>query len=84
MLLYDVIFINEHHREEPLPSDFAEDYEIFYGALDQRKGGVLMLIRKELKPIIPFPSLNTRDSLMVKIRLDGQHIMLHCVYINPD
>lgn len=81
---HDAIFINEHHRETPLEKEFAQEYDIFYGDMDQRKGGALIMTKKELKAMVPFPAINSRDSILIKIRLDGQHIFLHSFYINPD
>ena len=32
---YDIVCINEHHRNTPLPADFfSPEYEAFYGDLD--------------------------------------------------
>ena len=52
--IYDIIFVNELHKEELQSADFANVYEIFNGAIDQRKGGVLLWNSSTMNAGFPF------------------------------
>ena len=82
---YDIIFINEHHRNTPLPSNFAPGYDFFYSELENsNKGGAMIAIKKEFMAIQPFREMNDRDNQLIKIFIKGIHVFAYSFYINPN